>query len=995
MDSIRVEAAITDNTIPFQPDGNTYQVQEFDKLYITFERKKHKLTAGDFNILTPHKSYFLQFNKRVQGLWLQSDLQVAKRLNNKISFNGSVAKGQFARNIFNGLEGNQGPYKLSGNSGEQFFIVLAGTEKVYIDGVLMQRGEDRDYIINYNTAEVKFMPRQLITKDKRIQVEFEYQDRNYLNSLFHLNDEITIGDKLQIRFNAYSNQDAKNQPYIANFSPEQRQFLRTIGDDIQLAFYKSYSIDTVADASQIRYRITQKIVDNKVYDSVFVYSNSKDSTLYSLNFSYIREQKGNYIISSLNTNGRSYEWVPPVNDIPQGSYEPVILLITPKKHQVLSLGTTYQIVKNKWVNVEVAMSNYDPNLYSSLGQDHVGYATKVQYEGVEELGKRDTLKNGFLSWHNAINYEYVTRNFKAIAPYRNIEFNRDWSIDSSRILEDEHLITFETVLKRKTYTSLGYNFSFYKNASFFNANRHIVTLAWDYNNIRGSLKYNMMLSHSDILKTKFFRPNGFIEKKFAKLVNITLGTSYELDDNTIRRIDNGILQANAFKFDNYSIYLKNDDASFTRVQLKYYTRTDYAQRNNQLEIDNRSQNFEANMGLYGFDGHQINLTGAYRNLKPLYVNSGIQADESMLARIDYQGNFLKNVFQTTCMYEMGTGQEQKREYVYVEVDAGMGMYMWNDYNSDGIQQVNEFELGLFPDQKKYIRTLMMTNEYMKVDYANLNWSFNIQPENIIGRNAKGLQKIVARMSNQLNIQLSNRFIEGLGMNAYNTFYHPKDENMILGQMRSLVNAFYFNRSSTKFGLDYISNHSEGKTLLTYGLERNKNLQHQVKMRVGITKAIMFNVKGAMGLRSYNSGIDDGRTYNIDIYSLEPSLVMMLSTKLRTSIAYNIEHRNNAIKYGGESARIKSATIDMRWSMSNSGVLNAKASYVHIIYSGVMNTSVAYNMLDALMNGKNFLWQVGWNTKLAKSIELSLDYDGRTASKSPIIHTGRMSIRALL
>ena len=990
-DSIKLTGAITDNTIPFQPEGNTQQIQEFDRIFLQLTKKKAQLIAGDFDIKRP-SGYFMNFYKRVQGGYVSNAYKTGKFGENKIAIGASLAKGKFVRNILVSLEGNQGPYKLTGPNGEQYFVVLAGTERVYIDGVQLTRGEEMDYVIDYNSAEITFMPKRIITKDLRIIVEFEFSDKNYLNSLFYVNDEWQINKKIQVRFNAYSNQDAKNQSIQQSLDSSQKRFLALLGDSIQRAYYPSARLQDTFSNSKILYKKTDTLVASVLYNNIYVFSTNPDSAKYSLSFTSVGAGNGNYRQSINSANGRVYEWIAPVNNIKQGDYEPILVLITPKQQQLFTLGASVKIDSNKNLMIESALSNYDPNMFSTINNEtHLGTAFKIVYDEKRELNKK--------KWalFSKLNYEFVQDRFKPLERFRNVEFARDWNVSPTALSENEHLGNISFSMVKTDITKIDYQFGSYLRGNSFKGFQHVASYFYNKNGLRFLANGNLITQSSFEMNAAFFRPVIEIEKRFKALKNSILGSKYILEHNDLRSANKDSLLPNAFSFDALTAYIKSNADSKNNYSFEYTLRHDRAPKENQFKQSTLGQTFSLLANIASINNHDIKFVGAYRSLQISDSTiTTLKPDESLLGRLEYNFSFLKNVLTGNILYELGSGQELKREYTYVEVPVGQGLYVWRDYNSDNLKQLNEFELAVFPDEKRYIRIFTPTSQYIKAKYAQYNQTLSINPKNVFSvANTSRIKNIVSAIYLQSSIQLNNRFIGTQGLEQYNPFIRNFSDSLLINNSSSVINSFFINRFNNNWGVEFIQSIISGKTLLNYGIDGRKNVENQLRIRMNIKQYFTLGCILKKGNKIFASQFLETRNYIIDNQMIEPNVTLFLfKNQLRILTSYKYDIRKNAILYGGEKSTSNNINIDLRYNIISSGNMNLKTTYSSISYNATSNSTIGYIMLDGLQKGSNWLWQISFEKRISKNIEMSLQYEGRKPASTTIIHTGRASVRAI-
>lgn len=992
-DSIQIAAAITDNNLPVQPDGTTQQLNEFDQVYLQFKKHNWELNFGDIDI-RQNQMYFLNFYKRLRGFSFQTTNALSSQSQSTTMVSGSIAKGKFTRNIFDrttltNLEGNQGPYRLKGANNEFFFIVLANTERVFLDGELLQRGEDQDYIINYNTAEVTFMPKRMITKDSRIQIEFEYADRNYLNANLYLNQEFAINNKLKLRIGAFNNSDAKNSQINQTLDSKQRQFLFNAGDSVQNIYYPAIGIDSFS---------RDKLLYEKVYytngiftDSFYRYSVDSSKAKYNLSFTDVGEGNGNYITDFNGANGKVFKFIEPVNGMKQGRYEPVTVLVAPKKQQLISLGAEYQLNKNNVLKTEFALSNYDVNTFSSKnGGDDIGLAARFQYTNTVPLS---TAKKSFLT--SSIDYEHTQQKYKPLERLRFVEFSREWGLPLQLNAATEDILRLSSQYKSNT-SSLTYQFMGYQRSEgdhykgFQNILQQTLNAkGWVLNNQLALTSFDGYTG-----KGKFFRPVLDVSRHFKHLASMRLGFRYAMENNEVRDPSTDTLSATSFSFDTYSAYLKSDESKKNKFGISFFTRSDKYPLNKELTRGDRSYNTNIEMQLLQNQHHQVLLSTTYRVLKVYNKLVSQQKDErTILGRTEYLVNEFKGLLTGNVLYELGTGQEQRRDFTFFEVPAGQGEYTWIDYNNDGIAQLNEFEIAIYRDQAKYIRIFTPTNVFVKANYTTVNYSLALNPRAVIKQDGKKFGKFVSRFNFQTSMQKSKKNI-ARGDFEFNPFKSNVLDTSLLTLNTSLLNSISFNRYSTKWGLDFSNVQNTGKALLTYGYESRKQEDWAAKLRINLSNTFTFDVNNRKGFLALYTPSFGNRNYELDIFSTEPRISFVRGTVFRIQTSYRLESKKNAPAYGGEKSTSNSLNLESKYNVLQNSSINARFTYSNIQYKGATNTTVSYIILDALLPGSNYLWYLEFTKRLFGNLEMNLQYDGRKPGSTRSIHTGRASLRAL-
>lgn len=954
---ITLRANIFDTNIPLQEDGYSQNITDFDRIFIEMKHKNWRVKAGDLD-LSNSESYFLQFSKKVSGL------EIEAKLSDKTSLlaSGAIVRGRFTSYLFTGKEGNQGPYKIIGQNNESYLIIVAGSESLYANGILLNRGENKDYTIDYNTAEIRFNTTYPITNDMRFHLDYQYSDRNYTRFVTYEKASY-YGENFNINGYFYNENDAKNQPLQQALTDSQKQVLANAGNDISKMVSESAYKDVYSD-SRILYKKS-----NIGTLETFEYSTNKKDELYNVTFTFVGTNKGDYVLDKTIAIGNVYKYA----GVNLGSYNPVIRLIAPSKSQVIVVNSKFKPNKKTSLFGELAFSNNDSNLFSSINDSqNKGIATKLKWDQIF-IDKKWQLSS-------TIAYEYLHQNFSTEQRFQSVEFERDWNLINP--LGNRQQVNAGFTLKKGKNNYYKYLFNLLEYTENYKGIRHDFNSKTQLKNTNLSTSTSILTSNSSIEENTFLRVKGKIKHSFNKK---WIGGFINIESNKRKDKNTLLLNKLSQQFKEHEAYIGFGDSTKVYTKFGFNYRVNDSVKNNIFTQTNVRKTFYINSKIVQNNNTNLAVYANYKTTKNTF-----QLDEKSLnAKVLFSQKLFNNFVNLQTVYETSSANIPRQDFVYIKTEPGQGFYTWIDYNNDGVKDFNEFEIAIYKDQAEYLRVALPNLNFINTQRAKWTQSIVINPSQ--WANKKGFKKSFSHFYNQTNFLIDNqqkRTNDVFNLNPFNT-----NENDLLGLNFNFRNSLYFNKSLQKYSWIFTYGKSKNKQLYSIGKQENNTTLHQIEFLHKLTKFWLFNFKVSTSKDYLITENFTNQNYQINGKEVSPKFTFLYNKDHRLSFFYHYKNKENIV-LNFETLEQQNLGLSYNRIFKKKNLFAAEINLFSNDFNGNQNSPVAYQMLEGLQPGKNYTWSIIYQQKINSFLNLNFNYLGRKSERSTTIHNGSIQLKAI-
>lgn len=975
-EDVSLNAVLTDRSIPVQPDGTTQNLREFDKVLIQLESERTRVEMGDVDVSFT-QSTFAKLNRRLQGAAGTTRTEYG-------NYQGVVSsvRGTFTTKSFSGEDGVQGPYRLTGKNGEEFIIILAGTERVYLNGEQVQRGEENEYIIDYSLGEIYFTKNVFIKDETRIFVEYEYVDQNFNRTLIAAEgaDQFLDG-KLGIGITFIRSADSDQLLAQQTLSEEDIELLQSVGDNLNDALVSGVSFQS-DDEVNIRYAQIDTVYNGQTYQ-IFKHIPGASASNLVVSFSKVGQGNGDYARVSNTANGLLYEWVGPGN----GAYSPYRQLPAPEKQEMLALNSRMQITPHIYLFGEGATSAYDKNRFSSIDDDDnfdVAYLGGISVTDIKtEIGN---INLQFKRRYSGSHFEYFERT-------KEVEFDRKWNLsDESSGAETSNEAEVQLNVTENSGIGIEYgsisktNFSGVRQASSLQFN--------EYERLTARYTQDWVRSNDRILGEdgRWFRQTAEVMGKPLSFVRTEL--RLEQERRVQRKSNTGELTSNSFAFVEAGPGVGVELNGF-RAFVGMLFRQEERVFDNVLkkESDAWEQQFELDLTPSPNFSTKNQLRLRTKTYEVLAAQQGNANQQGFLLEsvTDYQtGN---EIWKGQFYYQANTERRALLQESYFETGPELGQYVWIDENEDGIEQIDEFFPELSPNEGIYVRQFLPSDELLPVIDLNVRIRNQFTPFSAIS-GSNGMSYFLKSMHLSSRIQLSENSttsnLEDVYLLRLNTFRN--DSTTLQGHFFWEQELEFSPRPNHRIQIGFSQSRLLNKQSNDHVKGFNQhgwfNGRSKLDNRFGFSLKISSNVE-----RSLSSTLAS-RSFDIRSVEVTPGLDATISRSWQTAFSFSFAEKEDRLPEETTKVRILKLTNSHRTYFWEKIQMNSTVEYRSTTLSGSPGTFSKFQLTEGTGSGQNLIWSLSGSYRISQLVRMSVNYDGRTVENRPDIHTVKIVVSAV-
>jgi len=979
-DDIEIVAALTDENTPIQPEGNTETLDELDKVFIQLQHKNARGTFGDY-FVKRQTGEFGGIDRKLQGLLGEINYNTSSGFVSLAS-----SRGKFNSVSFNGQDGVQGPYRLSGVNNEPDIIVIAGTEKVYIDGILQKRGEHNDYVIEYGSAQVTFTPNKLITVDSRINIDYEYSDRRYSRNFFGAGGIAKlINDKIEINLQYIREGDNQNAPIDVLLSDTDKDILINAGDDINKATKTGVSLAPFDSngSRQGRYEKIDTLINNNTF-SFYRYNPGSVNSIYNVAFSFIGLGNGDYIRESLGV----FRFA----GIGLGTYLPIITLPIPQLNQIGNFVVKYKPIEGIELSFEYAGSIFDRNRFSTIDDDdNFGSARNINIKINPQKIKISNVSLGKIG----LTYKdrFIDEKFNPIDRINTIEFNRDYNLGNSKFNTSQTLRELNLNYLPIKSISINSFFGYLKQESILNSKRFKNSINYTKGNDINAY-YNIDYVKTDNINftSKWTRQEA---NSKIKLLDFTTGLFYLAENREDYKLNNDSLLDGSIKYFEYNPYIIYDKIEGLNLSFKYSIRKDYTSLSGNLieQANSIGQFYEIDYRGSRIINTHFTLVLRDKTFEKEFKTLGLKDSKTVLIRSISNIRLFGNALTGNTFYEVLTQKSAKLQQIFVKVERGNGNFIYlGDLNKNGIQDENEFEPAIFDGD--YIKITAQTDELFPVINLRTSTNWKIRFSELLNSNSF-FSNIVKALSTETFWRVEeNSREEDLKKIYLLNFSAFQDINNTLHGSNFIQQDIFINENSYDFSLRLRFTQSKNLNQFSDGPIRSYIRERSIRLRTKLVNEISNQTEfiSKNDNAFLDSNLPSARRRQIASNSISSDFVYRPENNIEVGFTIKAGRSTDDYPVVPTLIDFNSQSIRMVLSFAGTGRLRVELKRDELLGNSVGNF-LPFEITEGKLIGKNYFWNANFEYKIASNLQTSLSYDGRLQAGDRVVHTARAEFRA--